>query len=134
MKRTLLILAFLVAIWHRLPAPIQEFPESPTPAPEKSAKPKPKRTIKPKVASDSSESSTKRQTPSPLQSKATPQRNLFEGTWLGTLKGLPFAGDVNYTLTINSAGTVANEKSTTFGSLSWPATCDGVTTRGKSGG
>src|SRR5437773_2053624 len=92
---------------HRLPAPITE--ENPTPAAKQSNRPKIKR----------SEGFTKSRPPSPTPS---PPRNLFEGTWLGTLKALPFAGDVNYTLTINAAGTVANEKSTTFGSLSWPAT------------
>jgi hypothetical protein len=66
---------------HRLPAPISEIPESPTPAPERSAKPKPKRTIKPKVTSEKSESQAK--TASPPQSEATPQRNPFDGTWAG---------------------------------------------------
>jgi F5/8 type C domain len=62
-KRVLLSIALLLVTAHRLPAPIQEIPESPTPAPEQSAKPK--RTIKPKTTSESSESSTKRQTASP---------------------------------------------------------------------
>jgi hypothetical protein len=43
----LLVAALLLVTAHRLPAPIQEVPESPTPAPEQSANPKPKRTIKP---------------------------------------------------------------------------------------
>jgi len=58
MKRSLgllLVLTLLLVTAHRLPAPIQEVPESPTPVPEQSAKPKPKRTIKPKVSSEDSE-------------------------------------------------------------------------------
>jgi len=70
---------------HRLPAPIVE-EEKPTPAPERSAKPKPKRTFK-KATSENSETSTKRQTPSPtLKTQATSQRK-FAGTWKGTLDG-----------------------------------------------
>src|SRR5205809_4741548 len=91
----LLVATFLLVTVHQLPAPIQEVPESPTPASEHSAKPKLKRTVKPKITSENSEGSTKSRAPSPTPS---PRRNLFEGTWLGTLKGLPFAGDVNYTL------------------------------------
>jgi hypothetical protein len=66
---------------HRLPAPISEIPESPTPAPEQSAKPKPKRTIKPKVTSESSENSTKRQTAS-SQTHQTQNATPFAGTWV----------------------------------------------------
>jgi hypothetical protein len=43
-----LTVALLLMTTHRLPAPISEVPESPTPAPEQSAKPKPKRTSNPK--------------------------------------------------------------------------------------
>jgi hypothetical protein len=59
---------------------------------------------------------------------------LFQGTWVGTLRGLPFNGDVDYTLIINAAGTVVNERATAFGSLSFPAICDGVTMRWKTPG
>jgi hypothetical protein len=51
----LLTVALLLIAPHRLPAPISEIPESPTLAPEQSAKPKPKRTTKPKVTSESSD-------------------------------------------------------------------------------
>ena len=57
-----LVLALLLVGTHQLPAPIQEVPESSTPAPEQSAKPKPKRTTKPnevKSASISTDSSKK---------------------------------------------------------------------------
>ena len=82
-----LIIALLLATAHRLPAPISDVPESPAPAAEQSAKPKPKRAVKPKAASESSETSTKRQTSSPTpKTQATSQRK-FAGTWKGTLDG-----------------------------------------------
>ena len=88
---------------HRLPAPIQEVPESPTPAPERSAKPKAKQTIKPKV-NENSESSTKRQTPSKAQIQATPNSTPFAGTWSGTMN-ISLFGDIGYTFLIEPAQT-----------------------------
>jgi hypothetical protein len=85
--RLCVTLLFLLVTSQRLPAPIQEVPEGPTPPPEQSAKPKPKRTANPKATSESSETSTKRQTPSPSpKTQATSQRK-FAGTWKGTLDG-----------------------------------------------
>ena len=82
-----LIIALLLATAHRLPAPISDVPESPAPAAEQLAKPKPKRAVKPKAASESSETSTKRQMSSPTpKTQATSQRK-FAGTWKGTLDG-----------------------------------------------
>jgi hypothetical protein len=81
-SRIVLVIFLLALSAHRLPAPIQEVPESPTPAPEQSAKPKPKRTIKPKAASESSESSTKRQTTSSPQTHSTHNSTPFAGTWV----------------------------------------------------
>jgi F5/8 type C domain-containing protein len=63
--RCLVIAALLLVTAHRLPAPIQEVPETPTPVPKQSAKPKPKPTIKPKVTSESPENSTRREASSP---------------------------------------------------------------------
>ena len=82
-----LIIAFLLASAHRLPAPISEVLESPTPASEQSAKPKPKRTVKPKATSESSETSTKRQTSSPTPKTQAISQRKFAGTWKGTLDG-----------------------------------------------
>ena len=122
--RFLLVIALVVMTANRLPAPISEVPESPTPAPEQSAKPKPKPTIKPKVTSESSESSIKRQTPSPQpKSQATPQRNLFNGTWVGTIRRGIF-GNIDCTFIISAAGTSVVDKSR-LGSFTWRATCDG---------
>jgi hypothetical protein len=104
----LIIAAVVLITAHRLPAPIQEVPESPTPTPEQSANPKPKRTIKPKATSESSETSTERQTSLPTpKSQATPNRNLFDGTWIGTING--HAGNVEFTLTISGSGTVERD-------------------------
>jgi hypothetical protein len=113
---------------HRLPAPISEAPENPTPASEKSAKPKPKRTIKPKVTSENSDNSTKRAISS-LQSKAqaTAKPERFAGSWNGTIsRGL--AGNVNYTLVVNATGTSVKEISN-YGAYDRPARWDGYTVK-----
>jgi hypothetical protein len=113
---------------HRLPAPISELPESPTPTPEQSAKPKPKRTVKPKVTSENSESSTKRQTPSPPQSQPTPNRNPFDGTWVGIFKAIPFHGDIEFTFTITGTGTVVAARWST-GAGNYQSSCDGTSVK-----
>ncbi len=123
-------LLFLLVTSQRLPAPIQEVPESPTPAPEESAKPKPKRTIKPKVTNESSESSTKPQTASPpAQLQHHPR---FPGTWRGTL---PFglAGDLHLTLVVNNYGTSVTESGGLVGTITFKATNDGKTVSWRSG-
>jgi hypothetical protein len=128
--RLCVTLLFLLVTSQRLPAPIQEVPESPTPAPEESAKPKPKRTIKPKVTSESSESSTKRQTASsPAQLQQHPR---FPGTWRGTL---PFglAGDLHLTLVVNNYGTSVTESGGLVGTVTFKATNDGKTVSWHSG-
>jgi hypothetical protein len=80
-----LVAALLLITAHRLPAPISETPESPTPAPEQSEKPKPKRTTKPKPKPEASESATNpaRQQPSSKQSR-------FAGVWAGTMSTIPY--------------------------------------------
>jgi hypothetical protein len=83
---------------HRLPAPIQEIPESPTPAPEQSAKPKVKRANKSKPKSEASEStSSVKVHPSSKQSR-------FAGTWTGTMQTFP-AGNQTTILTIDPSET-----------------------------
>jgi hypothetical protein len=134
MRRTLVLLlpiALLLMAPNRLPAPIQEVQENPPP--EQSAKPNPKRRTKPKATSESSESSTRRQTPSPPKNQATPSRNPFDGTWLGTFNGVPTKGDVQFTLTISGKASVVNETSSTFGSLTNRAACDGIAIRWQDG-
>jgi hypothetical protein len=58
----LIVAAVLLITAHRLPAPIQEVPESPTPAPEQSANPKSKQTPKPKTAAQDNGESIKQRT------------------------------------------------------------------------
>jgi len=96
-----LVAALLFVTAHRLPAPISEIPESPTPAPEQSAKPKPKRTVKPK-ASESSESSTKNKA---FSSTPAPLRNPFDGTWRGIIN-IGWQGDVDFTIQVSGDGRV----------------------------
>ena len=103
-RKVLFITVVLLLLTHRLPAPITEIPESPTPAPEQSAKPKPKRITKPKVTTK------------------------FAGTWTGTIRFGPTLV-VDYTLVINSAGSSVQEKSAQWGSRSYPAIRDGKTVR-----
>src|SRR6266700_8186918 len=104
LRFALLAVMLLLITAHRLPAPISEIPESPTPAPEQSAKPKPKRTITLKVTTK------------------------FAGTWTGTIRFGPTLV-VDYTLVINSAGNSVQEKSAQWGSHFYSATCDGKTVR-----
>jgi hypothetical protein len=86
MRRTLALILTVVLILmapNRLPAPIQEVPDSPTPAPEHSAKPKPKRVTEPKTERTATPSRTL-STPSP----APPKR--FAGTWSGIMPEVPW--------------------------------------------
>jgi len=121
-----LVCALLLLTAHRLAAPIQE--ENPTPAPEKSAKPKPKRTSKPE--SDSSRVTHSRATPA---ATAAPIQNKFDGTWMGTLNNLPFAGNVDFTLFVGGGGTTVIEKSVNYGTHNFQANCDGATMRWETG-
>jgi cytoskeletal protein RodZ len=76
-------LALLLITAHRLPAPIQEIPESQTPAPEKQAKPK-------KTQSNSKAIESESKTKSAAKPSATPAPQgpaRFAGTWTGTTHG-----------------------------------------------
>jgi hypothetical protein len=112
-KSIALTAILLLVISDRLPAPIQEVPESPTPAPEQSAKPKPKRTIKPKATGESSESSTKRQRPSPTPKIQSTQQSRFAGSWAGVIHTL--MGDIAETITVNTTETAMTVVATSDG-------------------
>lgn len=102
MHRTLcflLVAALLFVTAHRLPAPIQEVPESPTPAPEQPAKPKPKRTTKPKPKSETNELAT-----TPAKQQPSPKQSRFAGKWVGTMPTFP-AGDQAAELAVDPAET-----------------------------
>jgi len=72
-----LAVGFIMVLFaHRSPAPISEIPESPTPAPQQSAKPQPKRTAVPKEVADESKPAAKapsQRTPGPKEVRATGQ-------------------------------------------------------------
>jgi hypothetical protein len=85
-QRRLTILPIAVAITlltftQRLPAPIQEVPESPTPAPKERAKAK-------KPQSKSRDEGSEPKTKSPSNVSATPMLHGFAGNWTGTALGV----------------------------------------------
>jgi hypothetical protein len=86
----ILVIVLLIVSASRLPAPISEIPESPTPAPTvaPTAKPKPKSLPKPKQKSEASESAT-----NPARQKPSPKQSRFAGTWGGIMPEVPW-GDV----------------------------------------
>ena len=93
-----------VLLWvtaPRLPAPIQEVPESPTPAPTvaATAKPKPKPSSKPKAKAEASESA-----PSPSKRSVGPKTSRFAGKWVGIMPEVPW-GNVATELIVDETGT-----------------------------
>ena len=118
---------------HRLPAPIVESEEKPTPAAEESAKPKVKRASRPKSSNSESSENSGRQPAHAPATAPTPPANPFEGTWIGTLNNLPFAGNVQFTLGVTAAGTAVTEQSANFGTHNFQVNCDGTTMRWETG-
>ncbi|HXP34588.1 MAG TPA: hypothetical protein VN827_03480 [Chthoniobacterales bacterium] len=86
--RLLLPIALLLITPHRLPAPIQEVPESPTPAP------------KPKVKAKSEEA-----TQETKKKENKPTLSAFVGTWTGTIAG-SMTSDVGLNVSSNASRTV----------------------------
>ena len=91
----LLVLLLVVAGAARLPAPIQEVPESPTPKPTVSVTPKVKPKPKPKI--DEKESRT-----TPARPQTTPKTSRFAGAWTGVMPTFPW-GSIPQTITVDSA-------------------------------
>ena len=88
---------------HRLPAPIQEVPESPTPVPAEATIAEPKKSPPKTKAKQSAEASSKPQT----KTAATPPHTgaaRFAGTWIGRIRAGTM-GDVDVTLVISPDGT-----------------------------
>jgi hypothetical protein len=78
MKLLVVTIALLLITAPQLPAPIQEIPEKPTPAPEHFSKTKSKRTVKANPSSESSEPSGKTRTSSlPPKNDAASNRKPF---------------------------------------------------------
>jgi hypothetical protein len=84
---------------HRLPAPIQEVPESPTPVPEQSARTKPKASPKPKSTLEARESAR-----NPARQQANAKRSRFAGNWAGIMPTIPW-GNLESVITVDSTET-----------------------------
>jgi hypothetical protein len=116
--RIVLVAILLELSAHRLPAPIIEAPENPTPAPEQASKPKWKPRAKAKTSGGDKES-----TKAPI----APGPGRFAGNWFGTIsQGI--WGDVKVPLVIN-----ANGSSVKMTAGERPATVNGDTITWKSG-
>ena len=104
--RFYLVCALLLTTAHRLPAPIQEVPESPTPTPQLQPNP----------------------LPSITPERADPAR--FAGTWTGKIK-IGKSADFDITLVVNTEATSLTQKSMRFGErvheTSHPTTISGQT-------
>lgn len=106
LTRVLLIGALLLVTAHRLPAPIQEIPENPTPAPEPTASSQPKSAPKSKPKSETTRHDTSAAKPQP-----TVKQSRFAGTWSGTMPEVPW-GDVPTDLTVNQSETTMDWRET----------------------
>jgi hypothetical protein len=101
-----LVAALLLVTAHRLPAPIQEVPESPTPTPTPALQ----------LQSNPPSSAT--------QERADPAR--FAGTWAGRIK-VGKNGDFHVTLAVNSDATSLTQDSKRLGELTHPTAVNGRT-------
>jgi hypothetical protein len=123
--KVILMAALLVVSVQRSPAPISEV-ETPTPTPKIHSAPSPDEHRK----SDAPKHKIREKQQEATTSKpvAKSSRNPFDGTWRG------FLHIADYTLLVSESGTAVTEQSTTFGTFSWRATCDGNTMRWYDGG
>jgi hypothetical protein len=111
---------------HRLPAPIQEVPESPTPPPTQQARKKAPSKSK-AIESESKTKTAPKPSAKPMEGPAR-----FAGTWIGTIKGFGIWGDVEYTLVVDPSGTSVIEKSR-LGTGTRKVSSDGATITWRSG-
>jgi hypothetical protein len=100
----MLLTALLLVTAHRLPAPIQEIPESVTPAPKQPVRPK-GRALKSETAP--SEARSNRPKPTVAQTKSVQ----FAGTWAGITHTFPW-GDISQTITVDATETTMTMVST----------------------
>jgi hypothetical protein len=91
----LLVLLLVIVGAARLPAPIQEVPESPTPKPTVSVTPKAKPKPKPKI----DEKEPRR---TPARPQTTPKTSRFAGAWAGVMPTFPW-GSIPQTITVDAA-------------------------------
>jgi hypothetical protein len=124
-----LITALLLATAHRLPAPIQEIPESATPAPAEQAKPKKTQSKSRAVESEAkTESAPKLSAMPKLQGPAR-----FTGTWTGTInQGI--LGTPQVKIVVNSNATLVTHSSNLSGEMgTHAATINGDTLKWHTG-
>jgi hypothetical protein len=100
----LVSVALLLITADRLPAPIQEAAESPTPPLEQSAKPKPKPVPRPKQRSEASDSAT-----NPVRQQPSAKQSRFAGTWVGTMQTFPW-GNWAIVLTVDANESTMTEQ------------------------
>jgi hypothetical protein len=112
------MVALLLITAHRLPAPIQEVPESPTPKAEQSAKPKHKEVGK------NSDASTKRKAQETPKIDQSTNCKKFDGKWTGTLNCGEF-GAVRITDVISDSGTTVESSAPNRNTHIFAATCTG---------
>ncbi|PYL61931.1 MAG: hypothetical protein DMF24_05660, partial [Verrucomicrobia bacterium] len=131
-SRIALTLVVLLIAAPRLPAPIQEIPENPTPARQESvAQRKPKHSTKVKLNAEEREAPSKRHEITPPTRTKPENKSRCGGVWIGVLN-FGILGNADETVTIDPSGTVVVEKNQ-FGSATHPATWDGTTVRFQSG-
>ncbi len=115
MKRTLALLltaVLLLITAHRLPAPIQEVPESPTPAPAEQAKAKKTQSKSKTIESEPKTKSASK--PSAAPAPQGPAR--FAGTWTGTInQGM--LGNPQVTIVVNANATSVTHSSNLSGAM-----------------
>jgi outer membrane biosynthesis protein TonB len=113
----------LLLTTYPLPAPIQEVPESPTPAPEQQAKPK-KTQAKPKTV----ESEPKiKPMPKPSAMAAIQGPAKFAGTWNGRIFRSGSGNTDNVTVVVNAAATSATVSNFSPGPQTGRTTINGNT-------
>lgn len=110
-----LFLWLLIAPAYRLPAPVIEIEESPSPQTESN---------KPRTHHSKSKATTPVPTVAGPVTPVPPTNQAgFAGIWVGTAR-ISVWGSVQFTFIINSNGTTVREKSR-LGAVTHPATCDG---------
>lgn len=128
MRCFLLALLSTLISAHRLPAPIVEPEEKPTPAAEESEAPKRKHSTKPKTTSSDAEQAKAQPSPSAAPARSLPSGPAkFAGTWSGRInQGI--IGNIQIKLVINAnATTVTDSSSSNFGGATHAAKLNGDT-------
>lgn len=128
MKRTLggvfAVVLFLMGA-NRLPAPIVEPEEKPTPAAEESEAPKRKHSTKPKTSSSDTEQAKAQSSPSSAPARSLPSGPAkFAGTWAGRInQGI--IGNIQIRLVVDANATSVTDSSN-FGGAKHAATINGT--------